>query len=51
VGVVAHATLRGGHADLPEPLDGPTHQRAALVGMVRLDRLDELVADREDRVQ
>jgi hypothetical protein len=51
VRVVAHATLGGGDPDLPEPLDGPSNQRAAPVGVVRLDRLDQLVADREHRVQ
>jgi len=43
--------IRGGDPDLPEPLDGPSNQRAAPVGVVRLDGLDQLVADREHRVQ
>src|SRR5262249_28731351 len=43
---------RGGGAGAGRaPRGGPPHQRAVSVGVVRLDGLDQLVADREHRIQ
>src|SRR5688572_24246224 len=48
---VVDTPLRSGNSDLAEQLDGPLARIGGRERQVRLDRLDELASDREERIQ